>query len=328
MNVLCIGNAIVDILSEVNDKFLLDRGMEKGSMQMITKNQSDTLISILENNKKSCGGSASNTATGLSSLGCEVSFIGKVGKDILGNYFKKDLNNYNIKKEFISTDDSLVTGRSIISITPDKERTMNTYLGASSMLSDKDITIDMFKNIKGVFIEGYLWYLKSGKKIINKIIKESKKNNGYVALSLSDNICVDIYREEIMKLIKENSITYLFGNKSELLALLETTNKNVMLNKSLELSDYINKIIITDGSNGSYVIEGKCINHVKAALHKETIDTTGAGDLYASGFLKGIDMNLNARECAHLGNLCGSEIVKVIGAKPNKNLINLIKNIY
>jgi sugar/nucleoside kinase (ribokinase family) len=152
MNVLCIGNAIVDILSEVNDKFLLDRGMEKGSMHMITKNQSDTLISILENNKKSCGGSASNTATGLSSLGCEVSFIGKVGKDILGNYFKKDLNNYNIKKEFISTDDSLVTGRSIISITPDKERTMNTYLGASSMLSDKDITIDMFKNIKGVFI--------------------------------------------------------------------------------------------------------------------------------------------------------------------------------
>jgi len=327
MNIICIGNAIVDILSEVDDNFLLNNQIAKGSMHMVTKNQSDVMIKSINKNKKTCGGSASNTATGLSSLGSEVSFIGKVGKDMLGDCFKKDLNNYNIKKDYVSIDDNLVTGRSIVLITPDKERTMITYLGASSMLSDEDISINMFKNTKGVFIEGYLWYLQSGKTIINKTITETKKNNGYIALSLSDNICVSIYREEIMKLIKEQSITYLFGNSSEVSALLEITDKNKMVNKALELSNYINVIIITDGLNGSYVIENKHIDHIKPVLHKHTIDTTGAGDLYASGFLKGIDMNLNRRECAYLGNLCGSEITKVIGAKPNNNLVNLIKNI-
>ncbi|MFQ3360810.1 MAG: adenosine kinase [Alphaproteobacteria bacterium] len=327
MNIVCIGNAIVDILAEVDDNFLLNKNISKGSMNMVSKNQSDELIDLININKKTCGGSASNTATGLSLLGCEVSFIGKTGNDDLGQNFKKDLNNYNITGEHITIDNNLVTGRSIVLITPDKERTMNTYLGASSTLSDKNISMSMFKNTKGVFIEGYLWYLESGKKIINKSVKESKKNGGYVALSLSDNICVDLYRKEIKKLIKEKSIDYLFGNKNEVSALLETNNTNLMLNEALELSNYIGKIIITDGSNGSYLIENISIEHIKPVLHTQIIDTTGAGDLYASGFLKGIDMNLSGKECAYLGNLCGSEIIKVIGAKPDKNLFNLIKNI-
>ena len=307
MNVLCIGNAIVDILSEVNDKFLLDRGMEKGSMHMITKNQSDTLISILENNKKSCGGSASNTATGLSSLGCEVSFIGKVSNDKLGNEYETSLTDQQVKYCYNKKLEDIPTGTCLILITPDSERTMCTFLGIAGQIAPNDIDENFIKQSELIFLEGFLWDEGDPKAAFNKALKLANKS----AMSLSDKFCVDRHKKSFYNLVK-NKLDITFANEQEIRELIDAKT----FDDVIEFGKDLNKLlVITRSDKGSVAISGSEIVECESQKNLKIVDLTGAGDLFAAGFLHGYINSMSTKESLQQGTKMASKIIQKIGAR-------------
>ena len=311
--ILGIGNAIVDVFVKVNDGFLLKNNLTKGSMKLIEKQEFDSLKSTIKIEKIEAGGSVANTMAGIAYLGGNPSFIGKINSDEFGKIYKKSLKKINVNFLYSEKKENLPTGASIIFITPDSERTMCTYLGISSQLSKEDINEDYIKDYEIIFLEGYLWDKGISEEMFKYVIQLAKKNNIKIAMSLSDIFCVARHREDFFKLLK-NDLNILIGNENEINELIQ---KNSLLN-SLNVLKNINKlIIITRSENGSVAILDNEITNFESIKVEKVLDLTGAGDLFAAGFLKEYLDKSNIKKCLETGSRLAAEIIQKIGARLN-----------
>ena len=319
VEVCFIGNAIVDILSRISYKTLTKLEVPKGSMQLVDEEISDKLLRYIKNPSIIPGGSAANTAVGFQSFGGKCCFIGQIGNDKFGELFSKELNNSGVLFENKNSEVSKKTSKSIVLVTPDAERSMNTFLGASNKFSIDSFDKQFILNSSMIYIEGYLFDQPMAKEAIYHCSNLAKSHNKKIALSLSDLFCVDRHRLDFLNLI-EKYVDVIFANEHEIKSLYQ-----------LDLIESINNIknnvdvgAITLGSKGSIVFEGKAEHHIDPISVNELVDTTGAGDLFASGFLFGFINKYSIEECGHLGNKAASEIIKYIGARPKISLKSIL----
>jgi fructokinase len=311
--ILGIGNAIVDVFVKVDDDFLSKNNLTKGSMKLIEKDEFESLKMTIKIEKIEAGGSVANTMAGIAYLGGHASFIGKVNSDEFGKIYKKSLEKININFLYPGKKENLSTGASIIFITPDSERTMCTYLGVSSLLLKEDISEDYIKDYEIIFLEGYLWDKGKSEEMFKYVIQLAKKNNIKIAMSLSDIFCVTRHREDFFKLLK-NDLDILIGNENEINELMQ---KNNLLNSMNELKN-INKLtIITRSENGSLAILNNEITNCDSIKVEKILDLTGAGDLFAAGFLKEYLDKSNIKKCLQTGSKLASQVIQKIGARLN-----------
>jgi fructokinase len=311
--ILGIGNAIVDVFVKVDDDFLLKNNLTKGSMKLLEKQEFEILKSTIKIEKIEAGGSVANTMAGIAYLGGHPSFIGKVNSDEFGNIYKKSLEKIKVNFLYSGKNENFSTGASIIFITPDSERTMCTYLGISSQLSKEDINEDYIKDCEIIFLEGYLWDKGMSEEMFKYVIQLAKKNNIEVAMSLSDIFCVTRHREDFFKLLK-NDLNILIGNENEVNELMQ---KNKLLDSINELKDINKLIIITRSENGSVAILNNQITNCDSIKIDKVLDLTGAGDLFAAGFLKEYLDKSNIKKCLQTGSELAAEIIQKVGARLN-----------
>ena len=309
--ILGIGNAIVDVFVKVDDDFLSKNNLTKGSMKLIEKQEFESLKRTIKIEKIEAGGSVANTMVGIAYLGGHPSFIGKVNSDEFGNIYKKSLKKINVNFLYSEKEENLPTGASIIFITPDSERTMCTYLGISSQLSKEDINEDYIKDYEIIFLEGYLWDRGISEEMFKYVINLAKKNNIKIAISLSDIFCVTRHREDFFKLLK-NDLNILIGNENEINKLMQ---KNNLLESINELKNIDKLIVITRSENGSVAILNNEITNCESIKVKKVLDLTGAGDLFAAGFLKEYLDKSNVKECLQTGSKLAAQVIQKIGAR-------------
>jgi fructokinase len=311
--ILGIGNAIVDVFVKVNDDFLLKNNLIKGSMKLLEKQEFESLKSTIKIEKIEAGGSVANTMAGIAYLGGHPSFIGKVNSDEFGNIYKKSLQKISVNFLYSEKKENLPTGASIIFITPDSERTMCTYLGISSQLSKEDINKDYIKDYEIIFLEGYLWDKGISEEMFKHVIQLAKKNNVKIAMSLSDIFCVTRHREDFFKLLK-NDLNILIGNENEINELMQ---KNNLLDSINELKNIKKLIIITRSENGSVAVLNNEITNCESIKVKKVLDLTGAGDLFAAGFLKEYLDKSDIKKCLQSGSKLAAKVIQKIGARLN-----------
>jgi fructokinase len=311
--ILGIGNAIVDVFVKVNDDFLLKNNLTKGSMKLLEKQEFESLKNTIKIEKIEAGGSVANTMVGIAYLGGHPSFIGKVNSDEFGNIYKKSLQKINVNFLYSEKKENLPTGASIIFITPDSERTMCTYLGISSQLSKEDINEDYIKDYEIIFLEGYLWDKGISEEMFKHVIQLAKKNNVKIAMSLSDIFCVTRHREDFFKLLK-NDLNILIGNENEINELMQ---KNNLLDSMNELKNINKLIIITRSENGSVTVLNNEITNCDSIKVEKVLDLTGAGDLFAAGFLKEYLDKSNIKKCLQTGSKLAAQVIQKIGARLN-----------
>jgi fructokinase len=311
--ILGIGNAIVDVFIKVDDNFLSNNKLVKGSMKLIQIEEFENLKNIIKIEKIEAGGSVANTMAGIAYLNGNSYFIGKISSDRFGKIYKESLEKINVNFSYNEKNENLATGASIIFITPDSERTMCTYLGISSKLSAEDINEHYIKDSKLIFLEGYLWDKGTTEEMFKKIINLAKKNNIKIAMSLSDTFCVNRHREDFIKLL-EDDLDILFGNENEINAL---TKKNSLFESIKELQKLNKLIIITRGERGSLaILKNELVNSDSVKVDK-ILDLTGAGDLFASGFLKEYLDKSDIKKCLRTGAELAAKIIQKIGARLN-----------
>ena len=311
--ILGIGNAIVDVFVKVDDDFLLKNNLTKSSMKLIEKQEFESLKNTIKIEKIEAGGSVANTMAGIAYLGGNPSFIGKVNSDEFGNIYKKSLEKIKVNFLYPEKEENLSTGASIVFITPDSERTMCTYLGISSQLSKEDINEDYIKDYEIIFLEGYLWDKGMSEEMFKHVINLAKKNNIKVAMSLSDIFCVTRHREDFFKLLK-NDLDILIGNENEINELMK---KNNLLDSMNELKNIDKLIVVTRSENGSVAILNSKITNCESTKVDKVIDLTGAGDLFAAGFLKEYLDKSNIKKCLKIGSEVAAKIIQKIGARLN-----------
>jgi len=309
--ILGIGNAIVDVLAKVDDEFLIKRKFIKGSMKLIDKSEFEDLKKNIKIEKVVAGGSVANTMSGIAYLKGNSSFIGKINSDSFGEIYKKSLEDINVKFSYIKKNENLSTGASIILITPDSERTMCTYLGISSHLSESDIDENNIINNELIFLEGYLWDKGISEKMFKHAINIAKKNNVKVAMSLSDIFCVTRHKEDFYNLLK-NDLDILIGNENEI---NELTNKKNLLDSINQLKQFNKLIVVTRSENGSVAIKDNEIINCQSTKADKILDLTGAGDLFAAGFLKEYLEKSEIKKCLMTGSILASKIIQKIGAR-------------
>jgi fructokinase len=311
--ILGIGNAIVDVFVKVDDNFLLKNNLIKGSMKLIEKGEFETLKDTIKIEKIEAGGSVANTMAGISYLGGNSSFIGKINSDEFGRIYKKSLEKIKVNFYYSEKSENLSTGASIIFITPDSERTMCTYLGISSQLSKDDINEDHIKDHELIFLEGYLWDKGISEEMFKHVINLAKKNNTKIAMSLSDVFCVTRHRNDFFKLLV-NDLNILIGNENEINELVQ---KNNLLDSINELKKINKIVVITRSENGSLVILNNEITKCESIKVEKVLDLTGAGDLFASGFLKEYLDKSNINKCLQTGSELAAKVIEKIGARIN-----------
>jgi fructokinase len=311
--ILGIGNAIVDVFVKVDDNFLYKNKLVKGSMKLIEKDEFETLKNIIKIEKIEAGGSVANTMAGIAYLGGNASFVGKINSDEFGKIYRESLKKINVNFSYVEKKENLPTGTSIIFITPDSERTMCTFLGASSQLSKNDINENDVREYEIIFLEGYLWDKGSSEEMFKHIINLARKNNIKVAMSLSDIFCVSRHREDFFYLLK-NDLDILIGNENEINKLIQKEN---LLESIVELKKINKLIIITRSENGSVAILNNEITNCEGVKVEKVLDLTGAGDLFASGFFKEYLDDSNIKKCLNRGSELASKIIQKIGARLN-----------
>ncbi len=307
MKILGIGNAIVDILCKVTDKFLTKHSLTKSTMKLVDETEFKNLLSSLKIEQTVSGGSVANSIVGLSQLGNEVGFIGKISDDELGQKYEDGMKKEKVKYLYKKKIEKIPTGSCLILITPDSERTMCTYLGTAGKIDDNDIKEDEIRNADMIFLEGYLWDEGSPKKAFDKAITHSKK----VAMSLSDQFCVERHKPHFLDLVK-NHLDVIFANEQEILSLIDAKNFDEAISFSKELKK---NVIITRGSKGAVSIDNEQVEEIQAKPNLKIKDLTGAGDLFAAGYLHGIINNLKTKECLIKGTELSSKIIQIIGAR-------------
>jgi fructokinase len=311
--ILGIGNAIVDVFVKVDDDFLTKNKLIKGSMKLIEKEEFESLKSAIKIEKIEAGGSVANTMAGIAYLQGKASFIGKINSDEFGKIYKESLEKIKVNFPYSEKSESLSTGTSIILITPDSERTMCTYLGISSQLSKDDIKEDYIKGHEIIFLEGYLWDKGISEEMFKHVINLAKKNNIKVAMSLSDIFCVKRHRKDFFNLLI-NDINILIGNENEINELMQKKNLLDCIN---ELKKINKLIIITRSANGSIALLNNEIINCDSSKVEKVLDLTGAGDLFASGFLKEYLDQSNIKKCLQSGSKLAAKVIQKIGARLN-----------
>ena len=309
--ILGIGNAIVDVLAKVDDEFLIKRNFIKGSMKLINKSEFEDLKKNIKIEKIVAGGSVANTMAGIAHLKGNPSFIGKINSDNFGEMYRKSLQDINVNFSYLEKDEDLSTGASIILITPDSERTMCTYLGISSHLSANDIDENSIVSHELIFLEGYLWDKGISEKMFKHAISIAKKNKIKIAMSLSDIFCVTRHKQDFHNLLN-NDLDILIGNENEI---NELTNQKNLLNSINHLKNLNKLIIITRSENGSMAIKNNEIINCNSIKVNKILDLTGAGDLFAAGFLKEYLDNSDIKKCLETGSILASKIIQKIGAR-------------
>ena len=308
MKILGIGNAIVDVICKVNDNFIDLNGLTKSTMKLFfNENEFKNLLTNLKIEKTVSGGSVANSIVGLSQLGDKVGFIGKVSNDNFGDKYEEGLKKENVKYFYSKKKEELPTGTCLILVTPDSERTMCTFLGTAGKINEKDVNSEAIKKSEIIFLEGYLWDEGEPKKAFDKAINNANK----IAMSLSDLFCVDRHKPHFLSLVK-NKLDITFANEQEITSLIEAKN----FNEVIDFSKQLNKlIIITRGEKGAVAINGEEIFESNVKKDLKIVDLTGAGDLFASGFLHGYINELTTKECLEKGTEMSSRVIQQIGAR-------------
>jgi sugar/nucleoside kinase (ribokinase family) len=307
MKILGIGNAIVDVLCKVNDEFLEKNSLIKSTMKLVDETEFKKLLSSIHIEETISGGSVANSIVGLSQLGNNVGFIGKINNDSLGTKYEEGLIKENVKYHYKKKNEVLPTGTCLILITPDSERTMCTFLGTAGKINDADVDTQIIKNSEIIFLEGYLWDEGGPKKAFNKAISSANK----VAMSLSDLFCVERHKKDFLNLVK-NKLDIIFANEQEILSLIDSDSFDEAISFSKEIKK---TIVITRGSKGAISIKNNEILECSAKPNLNVIDLTGAGDLFAAGYLHGYINNLSSKDCLMKGTELSAKIIQKIGAR-------------
>jgi sugar/nucleoside kinase (ribokinase family) len=319
-DVVGIGNAIVDVLAHAEEGFLAQHGLNKGTMTLIDAERATALYGAMGPGIEVSGGSAANTIAGLASLGSRAGYIGKLGADELGRIFRHDIRANGVAFETPATTSSTPTARCLIFVTPDAQRTMNTYLGACIELSPEDIDPAMIGRAKVTYLEGYLWDPPAAKQAFLKAAKIAHEAGRKVALSLSDPFCVDRHRDEFRDLLRDH-VDILFANEAEICSLWQVGS----FERALELTRGLcETAALTQSARGSLVLSGAETHMIEAAPVARVVDTTGAGDLYAAGFLHGYCRGLPTSDCGRYASLAAAEAISHFGARPERPLAQLL----
>jgi sugar/nucleoside kinase (ribokinase family) len=315
--VLGIGNAIVDVIARAEDDFLLRHGMNKGAMALVDEDRADHIYEAMGPAIEISGGSAANTIVGIASLGGRSAFVGKVRDDALGQVFAHDIRAVGVNFDTPPAFDGASTGRCYVLVTPDGERTLNTYLGAAQDLHPNDIDSEAVAGAAITYLEGYLWDPKNAKDAFLKAATIAHDSHRHVALSLSDAFCVDRWREEFLELMRTGTVDILFANESELHSLYQTSDFDTA---AAALRQEAQLAVVTRGEKGCVIVTRDKITEVAASPVERVVDTTGAGDLFAAGFLFGLARGLDHTVCGRLGGLAAAEVIQHLGARPEVDL--------
>ncbi|MEO0977853.1 MAG: adenosine kinase [Pseudomonadota bacterium] len=317
---LCIGNAICDVFAHVEEDFLVRENLVKGSMRLIDTDEAVRLFDKMGQTVRISGGSAGNTAAGIASLGGNPAYFGKVAEDELGDSYYHDMNGTGVYFNTPRLTDGNPTARSMILITPDGERTMNTYLGACVEFGTGDVDEDVVAASAVTYMEGYLWDPEEAKKAFLKAADVAHANGRKVAITLSDSFCVDRYRSEFQGLLKDKVVDLMFANEHELKALYETADLDTAISAARDSGALT---ALTLGENGAMAFDSTETVKVSAQAVSSVVDLTGAGDLFASGFLFGLAREYKLGDAAELGCLCAANVISHVGARPERPLKNV-----
>lgn len=317
LDVLAIGNAIVDVIADADDDFLAGEGMHKGAMRLIDETEATRLYDAMGPARELSGGSAANTVAGLASLGLSSSFIGQLADDQLGQIFTHDIRSLGVEFDTPPRSGIGATARCLILVTPDAQRTMNTFLGAAQMLAPDAVAPAHVAAAKILYLEGYLWDPEAPRAAMYKAMDAAREGRTKVAFTLSDSFVVDRHREDLWRLFREERIDILFANEAEVMSLAEHDSAE---EAALAVAARVPTVVVTRSDKGAFAHSGREQASVPAEPIERLVDTTGAGDLFAAGFLAGEARGLGLERSLRLGAICAAEVIQHYGARPEADL--------
>jgi sugar/nucleoside kinase (ribokinase family) len=320
-HVLAIGNALVDVITAAPPEFLADRGIAKGSMRLIPADEAETLYAAMGPGREISGGSAANTVAGMAALGARPAFVGRVADDQLGRVFAHDIRAAGVDFTTAASAGGAPTGRCLIVVTPDGDRTMNTYLGACQELSEADLDAASVAAAEILYLEGYLWDPAAPRAAMKKAIAVARANNRKVAFTLSDVFCVEGHRADFQELLAGH-VDLMFGNEHEVCALYQTQSLDEAM---AELAKHACIAVVTRSSQGAVVLEGGRRHVVAGEQVAKVVDSTGAGDMFAGGFMAAMVEGRSLPDCARVGCITAAEVISHYGARPEADLKALVK---
>src|SRR5690348_16968334 len=320
LDVLAIGNAIVDVIADADDAFLAKEGMHKGAMRLIDEAEAHRLYEAMRPARELSGGSAANTVAGIASLGLKGGFIGQLADDQLGEIFAHDIRSLGVEFATPLRSDVGATARCLILVTPDAQRTMNTFLGAAQMLGPEAVDPAHVAQAKILYLEGYLWDPQSPRDAMMKAMDAAREANTKVAFTLSDSFVVDRHRDGLWQLFRDKRIDILFANEAEIMSLAEHESAE---EAALAVAVEVPMVVVTQSEKGAFALSPDGRAQVPAESIRELVDTTGAGDLFAAGFLAGEARGLGLEASLKLGAICAAEVIQHYGARPEANLKTL-----